>query len=160
MAHHRKYVVELSLKERDYLKAVLKQKRVAAKKRMRAQVLLKVDQGEEGPGWSHTRTAEAFDVHVNTVTAVAKKLVSEGFESAIERKKHARPGRTTVIEGEVADTLVALATGKPPKGHARWTLRLLADRLVQLGVVESVCHETVRKALKETGLRCIPWRDG
>ena len=157
---HKTYLVELNSEEREFLKAVLKKKRMAAKKRMRARVLLKVDEGEEGPGWSHVRAAEAFDVHVNTVTAVAKKLVKDGFEAAITRKKHVRPGRAAIITGKAEDTLVALATGKPPKGHARWTLRLLADRLVQLEVVESVSHETVRKALKKTKSRCIQWRDG
>ena len=156
----KRYVVELALEERNILKSLLKQERLAAKKRMRAQVLLKVDEVEDGPAWSHARAAEALDVHVNTVTLVAKKLVQEGFEAAITRKKHRRPGRTKVIAGPVEETLVALATGKPPKGHARWTLRLLADRLVELQVVESVSHETVRKALKKTGLRCIRWRDG
>ncbi|MBD3336738.1 MAG: helix-turn-helix domain-containing protein [Candidatus Eisenbacteria bacterium] len=143
----KKYVVELSADERRFLKDLLKQKRVAAKKRTRAQILLKVDEGEEGPHWSHAEAAEALDVHVNTVTAVAKKFVESGFEAAIHRKKHSRPGRTTVIAGEVEKTLVALATGKPPKGHAYWTLRLLADRLVELEAVGSVSHETVRKAL-------------
>jgi transposase len=154
------YVVELSSEEREHLKALLKKKRLANKTRTRARVLLKVDEGEEGPGWSHARAAEAFDVHVNTVTAVARKLVQDGFEAAITRKKHARPGRNTVITGVVEETLVALATGKPPEGRARWTLRLLADCLVQLEVVEGISHETVRKALKKTRFQCIRWRDG
>ena len=79
---HKRYVVELTSDERSQLKAVLKQMRVAAKKRMRAQVLLKVDEGEEGPSWSHVRAAEVFDVHVNTITSVARKLVREGFEGS------------------------------------------------------------------------------
>lgn len=152
---NKRYVVELTREEREQLQALLKQKGLATKKRMRAQVLLKVDEGEEGPGWSHARAAEAFDVHVNTVSAVAKKLVEEGLEAAITRKKHRRPGRNAVIAGDAETTLVALATAKPPQGHAHWTLRLLADRLIQLEVVDSVSHETVRKALKKTGLRCI-----
>lgn len=157
---NKRYVVELTREEREQLQALLKQKRLAAKKRMRAQVLLKIDEGEEGPGWSHARAAEAFDVHVNTVTSLAKKLVKKGLEAAITRKKHSRPGRNAVIAGDAEATLVALATGKPPEGHAHWTLRLLADRLVQLEAVDSVSHETVRKALKKTGLRSIRWRDG
>lgn len=156
----KRYVVELTWEERNILKSLLKQERLSIKKRMRAQVLLKVDEGEEGPAWSHTRTAEALDVHKNTVTLVAKKLVEEGLEAAICRKKHRRPGRTEVVAGKVEETLVALATGKPPDGHARWTLRLLADRLVDLGEVDSVSHETVRQALKKNGLRCTRSRDG
>jgi transposase len=157
---NKRYVVELTAEEREQLQALLKKKGLATKKRKRAQVLLKVDEGDGGPGWSHARAADAFDVHVNTVSSVAKKLVEEGLEAAITRKKHKRPGRDAVIAGEAEATLVALATGKPPEGHAHWTLRLLADRLVQLEAVGSVCHETVRKALKKTGLRCIQWRDG
>ena len=147
---NKRYVVELSREEREQLERLLKQERVAAKKRMRAQVLLKVDEGEHGPGWSHAQAADAFDVHVNTVTSVAKELVTEGLEAAISRKKQSRPSRSTVITGEVEETLVALASGKPPEGHARWTLRLLADRLVELNAVDTVSHETVRKALKKT----------
>ena len=157
---HKRYVVELTVEERGQLRSLLKRKRLAAKKRMRAQILLKVDEGEEGPRWSHARAAEAFDVHVNTVTSVAKKLVQDGFEAAIVRKKHRRPGRAPVITDKVEETLIALATGKPPEGHAHWTLRLLANHLVQLQVLESVSHESVRKALKKTGLRSIRWRDG
>ena len=157
---NKRYVVELTREERDRLDALLKQKVLSTKKRKRAQVLLKMDQGEGGPGWSHVRAAEAFDMHVNTVSSVAKKLVEQGLEAAIARKKHCRPGRDPVIAEDAEATLVALATGKPPEGHAHWTLRLLADRLVQLEAVSSVSHETVRKALKKTGLRSIQWRDG
>jgi len=157
---NKRYVVELTREERERLEGLLKQERLAAKKRMRAQVLLKVDEGEDGPGWSHAQAADAFDVHVNTVTSVAKKLVEEGLEAAISRKRHSRSGRDIVITGDVEKTLVALASGKPPKGHAHWTLRLLADRLVELEAVDSVCHETVRKALKKTGLRYTRSSDG
>jgi len=152
---NKRYVVELTREEREQLQALLKQKRLSTKKRKRAQVLLKVDEGEGGPGWSHARAAEAFDVHVNTVSSVAKKLVEDGLEAAITRKKHRRAGRNVVIAGDAEATLVAMATGKPPQGHAHWTLRLLADRLVQLEAVDSVSHETVRKALKKTGLQYI-----
>lgn len=157
---NKRYVVELTLEEREQLQALLKKKGLATKKRKRAEVLLKVDEGEGGPGWSHAQAADAFDVHVNTVSSVAKKLVEEGLQAAITRKKHSRPGRNAVIAGDAEATLVALATGKPPEGHAHWTLRLLADRLVQLEAVGSVSHETVRKALKKTGLRSMRWRDG
>lgn len=157
---NKRYIVELPREEREQLQALLKKKRLATKKRKRAQVLLKVDEGEDGPGWSHAQAADAFDVHVNTVTSVAKKLVEDGLEAAITRKKHSRPGRKAVISDQAEETLVALATGKPPEGHAHWTLRLLADRLVELQVVDTVCYETVRKALKKTGLRSTQSRGG
>jgi transposase len=156
----KRYVVQLTAEERAQLNALVAQARAAAKTQTRARLLLKIDEGEEGPCWSHARAAEAFDVHVNTVSVVAKRLVEHGFSAAITRKKHKRPGRAAVIAGNVQETLVALATGAPPKGHARWTLRLLADRLVELRMVQSVSHETVRKALKKTPLPCIRWRDG
>jgi len=157
---NKRYVVELAADERDHLHALLKQKGVVGKKRMRVEVLLKVDEGEWGPGWTHARVAETLEVHVNTVTCIAKKLVEDGFEGAITRKKHRRPGRDFVVAGKVEETLLALATGNPPKGYAHWTLRLLADRLVQLRAVDSISHETVRKALKKTTFQCIRWRSG
>lgn len=157
---NKRCVVELTREEREHLEALLKQKVLARKKRVRAQTQLKVDEGKGGPGWSHARAAEAFDAHVNTVTSVAKKFVEEGLEAAITRKKHSRPGRDAVITPEAEATLIALASGKPPRGHAHWTLRLLADRLVELEAVEAVSHETVRKTLKKKRLQSIRWRDG
>lgn len=157
---NKRYVVELTQEERDELKANLKEKGVSAKKRMRSQILLKVDEGEDGPAWSHAKAANAFDVHMNTVTAVVKKLILEGFEAAINRKKHRRNGRNLVITGDVEKTLIAFATGKPPEGYAHWTLRLLADRLIELQVMKSVSHETVRKVLKKKKSPCIRWRNG
>jgi len=99
---NKRYVVELTGEEREQLQALLKRKRLATKKRMPIQVLLEIDESEGGPGWSHARAAEAFDVHVNTVSSVAKKLVVEGLEAAITRKKHSRPGREAVIAGKIA----------------------------------------------------------
>jgi len=157
---NKRYVVELAAEERDHLHALLKQKGVIGKKRMRAEILLKVDEGEWGPCWTHARVAEFVEVHVNTITCIVRKLVEDGFEAAITRKKHRRPGRDHVIAGKVEETLLALATGDPPQGYAHWTLRLLADRLVHLQVVDSISHETVRKALKKTTSQCIRWRSG
>jgi hypothetical protein len=122
---------------------------VARKKRMRAQVLLKVDEGEHGPAWADQKAAEAFDVHVNSVQAIRKDLVLRGFEEALERRKRAEPARKPIFDEKGEKEVLALAVGEPPKGRARWTLRLLADEVVRLDIVETVCHETVRKVLKK-----------
>ena len=146
----KRYVVRLSEEERAHLRSLVDSKeRVARKKRMRAQVLLKVDEGEHGPAWIDEKVAEAFDIHVNSVHVVRKDLVLRGFEEALERRKRAEPARKPVFDKESEKELLTLAVSDPPKGHARWTLRLLANEVVQLDIVESVCRETVRKVLKK-----------
>ena len=156
----KRYVVRLSEEERAKLTKVIRaEKGVSPKKRLRAQVLLKVDQGEQGPGWTDEQVASALDVHVNTVHAVRRQLVTEGFEEALSRKKQQRPSRVPIFDEVKERTLIATAQGEPPRGRARWTLHLLADRMVQLEIVERVSYETVRKVLKKT--RSIPtdrWR--
>jgi len=146
----KRYVVRLNEEERAKLAELLGRKILAAKKRMRAQILLKADASKDGPAWIDTRIAEAFDVSVVTVETVRKSYVLEGFDAAIERKKQCRPSRQPVLDGAKEARLVALCCGTVPAGHGRWTLRLLADKLVELHVVESVSHETVRQTLKKT----------
>lgn len=97
-----------------------------------------------------TRVAEAFDVGVVTVENVRKSFVLEGFEATIERKKQCHPSRQRVLDGEKEARLVALCCGKVPAGRGRWTLRMLADELVELKIVDSISHETVRQVLKKT----------
>jgi transposase len=120
------------------------------KKRMRAQALLKIDQGEHGPAWTDKQAAEAFDVHVNTVRAIRRQLVEQGFEAALNRKKQSSPSREYRLKAKGEKELLAVAKSKPPEGRARWTLHLLAGELVRLEVVPSISHETVRKSLKKT----------
>lgn len=147
----KRYVVRLSEEERSSLTALVKtEKRVAARKRTHAQILLKTDQGEQGPAWSDEQAAKAFDVHENTVRSLRRRLVEEGFDAALNHKKQTRPSRSPVLDGDSEKELLAIAKGKAPEGRSRWTLHLLADRLVQLEVVSTVSHETVRKALKKT----------
>lgn len=147
----KRYIVRLSEEERSTIVALVKGKaRVSAKKRMRAQVLLKVDAGEHGPAWADERTAEAFDVHVNTVRAIRQQLVEKGFEAALNRKKQESPSRKRVLDAAGEKELLAVAKSKAPKGRTRWTLSLLAGELVRLDVVPAISHETVRKALKKT----------
>jgi transposase len=151
----KRYVVRLSEEERSTLMKVVKaEKGVPPKKRLRAQILLKVDQGEHGPGWTDDQVAKALDVHVNTVHAVRRELVTDGFEEALSRKKQQRPSRVPIFDEAKERTLIATAQSEPPRGRARWTLHLLADQMVQLEIVEKVSHETVRTVLKKT--RSIP----
>jgi transposase len=149
-AMSKRYVVRLSDEERKQLAELLSRKVLAAKKRMRAQVLLKADAGPDGPAWIDSRIAEAFGVSVVTIEKVRKTYVLEGFEAAIERKKQCRPSRQPVLDGAKEARLVTLCCGTVPAGHGRWTLRMLADKLVELKIVQSVSHETVRQALKKT----------
>lgn len=147
----KRYVVRLSEEERAILTALVKtEERVGARKRMHAQVLLKIDEGEFGPAWTDEKAAKAFDTHVTTVQALRRTLVVSGFEAAINRKKPPRPPRMPVLDAAGESELLAIAKGKAPNGRARWTLHLLAGELVRLEVVESISHETVRKALKKT----------
>ena len=146
----KRYVVELTEEERSRLRGIVDSNgRIARKKRMRAQVLLKVDQGEQGPGWSDEKAAEAFDVDVRTVRTIRKQLVLEGFERVLERNKPAEPSRKRIFDAKGEEEVLAVAAGEPPDGHARWTLRLLAGQIVRLEIADSVSHETVRKVLKK-----------
>ena len=145
-----KYVVRLSEEERTQLAGLLGKKVLAAKKRMRTQVLLKADAGAEGPGWIDSRIAEAFDVSTVTIEKVRKTYVLEGLAAALERQKPCRPSREPVLDGPREARLVALCCGTVPAGHGRWTLQLLADQLVELQIVEKISRETVRQALKKT----------
>jgi len=146
----KRYIVRLSDEEKKQLTGLLGKKVLAAKKRMRAQVLLKADAGPDGPDWVDRRIAEAFDVSVVTVEKIRKSYVLEGLDAAIERKKQCRPSRQPILDGAKEARLVALCCGTVPAGHGRWTLHLLADKLVELKIVESISHETVRQALKKT----------
>ena len=146
----KQYVVELSEEERACLAAIAQSsKRIARKKRMRAQVLLKVDEGEHGPAWTDERTAEAFDIHITTVHSIRKQLVLQGLDRTLERKKPAEPPRKRIFDPKKEREVLAIAAGEPPDGRARWTLYLLADEVVRLDIVDSVSHETVRQVLKK-----------
>lgn len=146
----KRYIVRLSESEQASLIELLTKERVAARKRRRAQILLKIDAGEYGPGWTDQRAAEAFDVHVVSVEKIRQQFVLEGLNAALNRKRQDPPPRKRVFNEEKERTLLALAQSNPPAGRASWTLHLLAEELVRLEVVEAVSHETVRKTLKKT----------
>lgn len=145
---NKRYVVRLSTSERAHLEEVVSKGQTSARKIVHAQILLKVD--EDGPGWTDERTAEAFGVHTTTVRTVRERFVTEGFESALNRKPQVTPSRHRILDGAGEAHLIALACGKPPEGQVRWTLRLLAGKLIELKIVNTTCHETVRQTLKKT----------
>lgn len=143
------YVVTLTAAERSSLQALVAKGRVAAQKRTHAQILLKADVGPDGDGWKDEQLAETFDVGRRTVERVRQRFVEQGLEAALTRK----PQQNRIprkINGAVEAHLIAAACGKPPEGRKRWTLQLLADRMVALALVESVSYETVRRTLKKT----------
>ena len=144
------YLVKLDKQERNELSQLVKREQIATKKRSHAQALLLADAGKHGPGWKDQAIAEACRVTVQTVENLRKRLVTEGLESALNRKQQVRPSRAKILDGEKEAKVVALCCGTAPKGHARWTLRLLAERVVELDIVGSVSHETVRQCLKKT----------
>ncbi len=145
---NKKYVVRLTAEERAQLESIISKGKAAARKITHAQILLKVDR--DGPNWTDEQTAEAFGVHSVTVRAVRERFVHEGLESALVRKKRVRPPVEPILDGAKEARLLAIACGQAPEGRARWTLHLLADRLVELNIVETISHETVRQALKKT----------
>ncbi len=145
---NKKYVVRLTDGERAQLTELVSKGKAAARKLAHARVLLKAD--VEGPGWTDERIADALDVGRRTVENIRKRLVEESLEAALNRKKRCRPPREKILDGEKEAKLIALACGEPPEGRARWTLRLLSDKLVELDIVEAISYETVRQAMKKT----------
>lgn len=147
MGKEAKYVVRLSDKERRSLEQLLSGKRVAAAKVLRARMLLKAD--ADGPAWTDPEIAEAFEVGASTVHRLRERFVEDGFEQALSRKPHSQT-KPRKLDGAQEAHLVAIACSAAPAGRARWTLSLLADRLVELQVVDSIGRETVRQTLKKT----------
>ena len=139
----KKYVVRLAEHERERLREVIRKLKGSSSKVRRAQVLLKCD--SDGPGWTDRRIAEAFGCRTKTVENIRQRLVTEGFDVALEAKKRQTPPRAKVLDAQV----IALRLGQPPAGFSNWSLRLLARRVVELGIVDKVSHETVRRTLKK-----------
>jgi transposase len=145
-----KYKVTLTAEERQQLHDLVRAGKAAAKKLMHARILLKADAAEGGPAWPDERIAEAVEVSAATVGRVRRRFVEEGLEAALVRKRQDRPSRERKLDGRAEARLIALACSEAPDGRAAWTLQLLADKLVELRVVDSVCDETVRRVLKKT----------
>jgi len=143
-----KYVVRLTPEERSELSALVRKGKTQADRIKHANILLAVD--ADGPAWTNEQTAKAFHCHANTVTNLRQRFVEGGLEAALERKKQQRPSRTPVLDGEGEARLIAIACSPPPEGRTRWTLKMLADRLVELEVVDSISDQAVRRTLTKT----------
>jgi len=145
----KKYIVRLTEDERNYLENLIHTGKVAAHKRLHAEILLKADISESGEKWLDSKISEAFGVSTRTVERVRERLVQQSLESALNRATPIRV-KCRTIEGENEAHLIALTCGEAPEGRSRWTLRLLGQQMVELGYVESVSHETIRQTLKKT----------
>lgn len=144
----KKYIVRLTETERQGLEDLVRKGKVAAYRRTHAQILLWADEGDQGPGLLDSEVADTVGVNERTVSRLRQRCVEEGLEAALERKARVREKRR-VLDGDGEAHLVALMCGEPPPGQSRWTLHLLGKRLVELGVVDSISHESVRRVLKK-----------
>jgi transposase len=151
----KRYVVTLSSGERAELEAITLNGKSSRNKVVKAFILLKADAGEYGEGWTDKQISEAYNISVSNVEKTRERLVEEGMEAALNRKPTRRVYRRK-IEGEEEAHLIALVCGNPPEGHSHWTMQLLADKMVEMNLVESVSDETVRLTLKKNELK--PWQ--
>lgn len=143
----KKYVVRLSDEERGYLTGIVRKFKGSNQKVRRARILLKAD--VDGPGWTDQAIADAFGCRRQTVENVRQRLVEDGFETALDGVKRRRPPTPKLLDGEQEAKVIATRLGPPPAGYANWTLRLLARTVVELSIVGSISHETVRRTLKK-----------
>jgi len=146
----KKYVVRLSAQEREQLEALVRKGKGPARRLLKARILLKADVSEGGPGWSDSKIIVALDTSASMLYRVRKQLVEEGFEMVLIRKQRATPAVARIFDGEKEAKLIALACSKPPKGRARWTLRLLENKVVELGIVDRASDSTIHRTLKKT----------
>jgi hypothetical protein len=145
----KKYIVRLSKEERNTLREVVRKLKGSGQKVRRAQMLLKAD--VDGPAWNDSRIAEAFDCRRQTVEMIRQRVVETGFQETLDGKKRANPPTQKLLDGEQEAKIIATRLGPPPKGYANWTLRLLARKVVELEIVDTVSYETVRRTLKKMG---------
>ena len=144
----KKYIVRLTDEERQQLEGLVSKGQAQAYKIKHAHILLKAD--ADGPCWTDATIAEAFSCHRGTVEGIRKRFVEQGLQEALERKKREKPPREKILDGAGEARLIALSCSQPPEGRTRWTLELLADKLVELAVVETISYQTVRRTLKKT----------
>lgn len=146
----KKYVVCLSVEERAGLEALIGKGKSAAQRLTKARILLKADQSEDGEAWSDSKIVEALDTSVAMIYRVRKQLVEEGLEAVLSRKKRETPPIARIFDGEKEAKLIALACSKPPAGFARWSLRLLEEKVVELHIVDRASDSTIGRVLKKT----------
>ena len=147
---NKRYIVRLEAEERAELERLVSVGKAAAAKLMHARVLLQSDQSAAGCGWTDARIAQGLGVTTRTIENIRQRFVEEGLESALVRKKQCRPSRERLLDGAQEAKLTAICCSKAPEGRRRWTLQLLADRLVELNIVDSISYETVRRTLQKT----------
>jgi|SRR5690625_2358087 len=155
---NKKYIIRLAESERKQLSQVIKKLKGTNQKVRRAQIMLKAD--ADGPAWTDQRIADAFDCRCKTVENLRKRFVELGLEQALERKKREQPPTPKKLDGRQEAQLIALRLGPPPKGYAKWSLRILENRAVELGIVESISYQTIRRTLKKTKLQAIKSNTG
>jgi transposase len=148
----KRYIVRLTPEERGQLRKLVRVGKAAAYRLLWARILLQVDEGKEGPALPDQQAAQSLETTARTVERLRRRFVEEGLEAALQQKKRDTSSTAPRLDGKAEARLVALCCSAPPQGRSRWTLRLLADKLVELEVVESVSHETVRRTLKKTNL--------
>jgi hypothetical protein len=146
----KKYVVRLSGEERQQLETLIGKGKGPAQRLLKARILLKADVSEPGAGWSDSKIIAALDTSASMVYRVRRQLVEEGFAAVLSRKQRATPAVARIFDGEKEAKLIALACSKPPKGRARWTLRLLENKVVELGIVDHASDSTIGRTLKKT----------
>ena len=148
----KKYIVELTVDEREHLRRLVSCGQSQAYRIRHAHILLKSDQAQGGPGWSDGAIAEAVGCHITSVENLRRRFVEQGLEAALGRAKRGPHSYRRKLDGDAEAMLVALACSEAPEGRSRWTVRLLADRLVELGVVDDISHMTVHRVMKKTSL--------
>src|SRR6187397_801327 len=148
----KKYVVKLTEEERERLDSLIRSGKHSAQKLTKARILLKADASEAGEAWSDSRIASALDTRLATVARTRQQLVEEGFDAVLTRKHSSSSARPRIFDGAKEAKLIALACSEPPKGHARWTLRLLEDQVVELNIVGRASDNTIGRTLKKTSL--------
>jgi hypothetical protein len=146
----KRYVVRLSADEREQLEALIRKGKSPAQRLLKARILLKADVSESGEGWSDSRIIKALETSASMVYRARKQLVEEGFEAVLSRKQRAVPAVPRIFDGEKEAKLIALACSKPPKGRARWSLRLLENKVVELNIVDHASDSTIGRTLKKT----------
>ena len=146
----KKFIIELDAQERGRLSALISKGKAPANTILKARILLKANQAEGGPGWLDAQIVEALDTNLTMVARVREKLVTEGLDAVLTRKKRETPPVPAIFDGEAQAKLTALACSEPPAGHARWTIRLLAEHVVERKIVEAAHFNTVGRALKKT----------
>jgi len=147
---HKKYLIQLSLEQRQHLDTLVRSGTQAARTQIHARILLKADAGPDGPAWGDAAIADALEVSIPTIERVRKAFVTAGLDTALYRRRPHQPSRRRKLDGAQEARVVAVTCSTPPQGHERWTLTLLRERVIALDVVDDIARETLRRLLKKT----------